>query len=162
MHTEHIIAKYNSNNASISTIISFYKEIKLHFLCSFYAPSFPELPYMSLVLAPLFPEWIFELRIFHVSEHARWCAACADWSSQNSSCTSFLIIPYLILKEHQNYVPICYVKIISSKIISQYTDDNSHALEHGVMLASAMFYSIGVITSIMAYFFGWNYFFIPY
>ena len=46
-------------------------------------------------------------------------------------CTSFIIIPYLILKELQNYVPIRYEKIISSKNISQYTGDNSHALEHG-------------------------------
>ena len=48
-------------------------------------------------------------------------------------CTSFLINTYLILKGHQNYEPIRYVKIISSKIISQYTGDNSHALEHGCM-----------------------------
>ena len=46
-------------------------------------------------------------------------------------CTSFLIIPYLILKAHQNYEPIRCVKIITSKIISQHTCDNSHALEHG-------------------------------
>ena len=44
--------------------------------------------------------------------------------------TSFLIIPYLILKGHQNYEPTNYVKIITSKIISQYTGDHSHALEH--------------------------------
>ena len=34
-----------------------------------------------------------------------------------------------ILKEHQNYVPIRYVKRTSSKIISRYIGDNSHALE---------------------------------
>ena len=47
-------------------------------------------------------------------------------------CTSFLFILYLILNGHQNYVPIRYLKIITSKIISQYTGDNSHALEHGL------------------------------
>ena len=43
---------------------------------------------------------------------------------------------YLILKGLQNYVPIGYVKIITSKIISQYTCDNSHALEHGWTVAN--------------------------
>ena len=38
---------------------------------------------------------------------------------------------YLILKGHQNYEPKRYVKIISFKIMSQYTCDNFHALEHG-------------------------------
>ena len=48
-------------------------------------------------------------------------------------CTSFLIIPYLILKELQNYEPIIYEKIISSKKkISKYIGDNSHALEYGI------------------------------
>ena len=55
-----LLPRKSSSNVSISTMC-FLKSLCI--TCSFFVPSFPECPRLSLVLAPSFPGWLFELRI---------------------------------------------------------------------------------------------------